>query len=143
MKKINLPKIDSFDYWMGLAFVMGARSPSRNAALIVENFLLISSGVETPPPVSDSPNTFISAEAMAIVNCKKDLSNATLYLTRTPDFNVATMIMAKIGLRKIIYFPTGELDRKASDLFSGFFGEIDEYKGNLNWIYDYLDSLDL
>jgi len=143
MKRKNFPKIDSFDYWMGLAFVMGAKSPSRNAALIVENSLLVSCGIETPPPVSDAQNVLIPAEVIAILNCKKDLSNASLYLTRTPDYNVAMMIIAKIGLRKVIYFPTEPLDSKVAELFSGFFGEIDEYKGNLNWIYDYLNSLDL
>lgn len=143
MKRKNFPKIDTFDYWMGLAFVMGAKSPSKNAALIVENSLLVSYGIDTPPPVTDNPNAVISAEAIAIINCKKDLSNAVLYLTRTPDYNVAIMIMAKIGLRKIIYFPTEPLDSKVKDLFLGFFGEIDEYKVNLNWIYDYLGSLDL
>jgi hypothetical protein len=52
-------------------------------------------------------------------------------------------ILSVSGLRKIVYFSTEPLNKTVSDLFSGLFGEIDEFKGNLNWIYDYMESLDL
>ena len=136
-------KIDSLDYWMAVAFLLGARSPSRNAALITENSAMVAAGIDTPPHVGCSSGVLIPAEAVAIMNCGVELSNASIFVTRTPDFHVAALIMAKRGLRKVVYYPTSEIDQKTGELLQGFFGEVVEYDGNLNWVYDYFGSIDL
>lgn len=144
MKKIKkFQKINNYDYWMGLAMLLAAKSPNSYAAIIIENNNILSVGVSQSPPVSDLQNCLIPAETIAILNCRKDILNGTIVLTKTPDLSCAMTILAFSGLRKILYYPSEALDEKVKMAFSGLFGEIDEYKGNLNWIYDYLLYLDL
>lgn len=144
MKKTKkFQSLDSFDYWMGLAFLLAAKSPNQYAAVIVQNNCIVSIGVSTTPSMCEISDCFIPAETIAIMNSQKEFVNATIILTKTPDYNCAMSILAVTGLRKILYYSTETLDERVQALFSGFFGEIDEYKGNLNWIYDYINSLDL
>ena len=128
---------------MALAFILGAKSPTGNAAIIVENSKLISTGLETHPPVTDEINCLVPAELIALIDKNKEITSATLYLTKPPDHNAALAITACIGIRKVVYYASKPIDSKVLSVLSGSFGEIDEYKGNLNWIYDYIDALDL
>ena len=143
MSKKSFANIDCLDYWMAMTFLLGAKSPNKNAAVITENSVMVATGVDTRTRVPSKSDVMIPAEAVAIVNCKFELTNASIFLTRTPDFNAAAIIMAKTGLRKVVYYPTRKLDERTSDLMQSFFGEMVEYDGNLNWVYDYFASLDL
>jgi hypothetical protein len=141
IKKFN--KVDSNDYWMGLTFLLAAKSANGHAAIVVENSRMIGVGIENPPLVCDFNDHYIPAELFAVNSCKKEITNATIFLTKTPNYNSAMTILSVPGLRRIVYFSTEPLNKTVGDLFSGLFGEIDEFKGNLNWIYDYMESLDL
>lgn len=125
------------DYWMALAFVLLANSTSNHSCVIVgENNELLCVGHDK---TIQNSNYVVFAEINAIFNCKQSVSGGTAYLTHVPCYNrIIPLIGANI--KKIVYFPEKNIDSIKCDFVKS---NSEEFKGNLNWIRDYLKTLDI
>lgn len=137
------------DYWMGVALMI-ASSPSsvfnEGCVILDSNNCMLGVGFDSlPVGLSDSytkADHIVHAEMNAIANCKSSIFNGTVYITYTPCYNcLLTLVTVKV--RKVVYFSTGQLDIESKDLVDKVGLKIEEFKGNLNWIRDYIQSLDV
>jgi len=141
-KNKNYPwsQIDLDDLWMGLALMMACRSPLGNACLLVESDKLLYVGLETHPKYNCNSKMAIAAEIDAIMNCPISYSDASLFLTTTPS-SAGLMAIASISkVQRLVYFAKNNSDIE-KDLTNSPI--LSKYQGNLNWLRDYVRSLDL
>ena len=83
----------------------------------------------------------IHAEMNALFACHS-WGGGTAYITCTPCYScVVNLISANI--KRIIYFSTEEIDPAALDAVKCEYGQIEKFKGNLNWMRDYINTLDI
>lgn len=137
------------DYWMGVAFMI-ASSPSsifnEGCIIVNSNNEIISVGFDSLPNGLDGnyskSDHVVHAEMNAITQCKVSIFNSTVFITYTPCYNcVLTLVAAQV--RKIVYFSTGKLDAESRDLIDKIAFKVEEFKGNLNWMRDYIQSLNV
>lgn len=137
------------DYWMGVALMI-ASSPSsifnEGCVILDANNQMIGAGFDSLPNGLDrnhiKSSHVVHAEMNAIANCKSTLFNSNVYITYTPCYNcVLTLIACQV--RRIIFFSTGQLDVESKDLIDKMGFNIEEFRGNLNWMRDYIQSLDV
>jgi len=133
-------QVDRTDYWMGMAFLFAARSPVFNAALLVDaDNDLINATYEK----KITKNTVdLTCDISVIVNCQKPLQCASLYMTSVPTEATAKVVLAKYGLRKVVYYPKKEPSDIVKSLMDGVYAELIPYDGNLSWLRDCARSLD-
>lgn len=133
--------IDRDDYFMGLAFTVAAGSSFKQQGAVIvslENEVLGTGFDGTPTAISES-NHFVHAEINAIFN-SKEINYGVIYLTHTPCYNcIMSLLAAKI--KKIIYFPTKDLDANSSEILKLSHIQAIAFDGNLNWMRDYLTFL--
>lgn len=133
-------QVDRNEYWMGMAYMFASRSPSFNAALIVDmegelvNYCCEKKILEN--------NIEITCDIAAIVNCSKPLQCASLYMTTTPTEVTAKVVLAKHGLRRIVYYPKKEISDQTKALLDGVYAELVPYAGSFGWIRDCVRALD-
>lgn len=133
------------DYWMGMAFFISAKSlnedqeEKQGAVIVTQDYSLVHMSCD-----QSLNNHFIHAELNTLMEASTENSNI-MYVTHTPCYSCLLAIFAA-GIKHIIYFPTKSLDEKSLDLIhqlqhrGGF--KVEEFKGNLNWMRDYLKTLD-
>lgn len=135
--------IDPHDYWMGMAFMFAARSKVKHATLMVENEeKLISYGLENPSPISSNSMIMVPSQVRAILNCNCEFYNTVMYCTSCPTIESAYTIIAKNGIKNVVYNSLDECDKVVTDIFHSVFCEITPYNCNLNWLRDYFDTLE-
>lgn len=133
--------IDVDDYWMAIAFMFSASSmsnrPQACVVVSVDGELLVVSN-----DAIVSGNHIVSAEMNSILNCKSSISDSIVYLTYSPSYN-SVLVLIKKNVKRIVYFPTKSLDSDTLDVVRLANVNIKEFKGNLNWMRDYLKTLDI
>jgi deoxycytidylate deaminase len=128
------------DYWMGLAFMVAAGKPDSSGAIIVGvNSELLAAACDGMPRVQET-NHIIPAEMNVLFNC--NTQNSTIYLTHTPSYQSCLLLIAA-NVKRIVYFSTGAIEDKCLDAMVHTFTKSEEYRGNLNWMRDYLKSLEM
>ena len=150
MKKKFKETINKDDYWLGLAFMVAAGSSSNNrqGCILVGannepiNFAFDGSLSSThahnnSPKNEEHP---IHAEMKSVLS--SSISGGTAYITHTPCYNCVIALLS-CGIRRIIYFSTKTLDSKSTDAVYCAYGQIEEFKGNLNWMRDYINTIDV
>lgn len=145
IKRKSLREPASFDdYWMGMAFWVGAnsRSPHHNGAVVVSAAgQLLASGFDSPPKATPDGEFFRSAEKIAISDTAgKVLTGAAIFLTFTPSSEGFLDILAA-DIRRLVYFPSGPLDPACHEIMQQGYVQLVEYKGNLNWMRDHISVL--
>jgi hypothetical protein len=140
---ISRDRLDKNDFWMGMAFMFGARSKCGYAALLVDGNTLIDYSIHDISQYKQEAQTTVPPEISLIVNCKKKFDFATLYVTKTIDVSAAYAIIANTGIKKVIYYPSKPLAEDVKKLFLGIYTEIVKYEGNLYWLQDYASSIHL
>lgn len=131
--------IDRDDLWMGLAFMMASRSSTGNACLLVESDNLLYVGLEAAPKYSCTSKFTIPAEIDAIMNCTAPYTHAALFLTTTPSPAGLLCLASLSKVQRLVYFEKtkGNIDEELAETLV-----IQKFKGNLNWLRDYVRSLD-
>lgn len=126
-----------------MAFMFAVRSKKNNACIIVEGEnKFVSYGLESSPQFCNSSDIVIPAEVSAIVNCKTEVINGTLYLTSPPTREGYMSIICMSGIKTVCYFPKcDESDEVINNLKDAFI-EIKKMENSLGWARDYFDSLD-
>ena len=137
--------INKDDYWLGMAIIGAAGSPSNNrqgCVLVDSNNNLINLSFDGYLDQQlNSQNHPVHAEMNSIFSAS--ISNGgTAYITNTPCYNCVVALLS-CGIRRIVYFPTKTLDSKVSDAVYSAYGQIEEFKGNLNWMRDYINTIDV
>ena len=137
--------INKDDYWLGLAFMVAAGSSNNRQGCILvgannEPITFAFDGSlntqgNNSPKNEEHP---IHAELKSVLS--SSASGGTAYITHTPCYN-CVMALLSCGIRRIIYFSTKTLDSKSTDAVYCAYGQIEEFKGNLNWMRDYIGSL--
>lgn len=131
------------DYWVGMAFCFGAMSfYKRQAAIIVDSHNLISYGLEIQPNgIFGESDHLLSSEIHAISNSKIDCQNSVIYLTHTPNYS-SILNIVNAGIKRIVYFNTKKLCDDSLDLVKKANISMQEFRGNLNWMKDYMKILE-
>ena len=132
------------DYWLGMAFMSAAGSTSNNrqgCVLVDSNNDLINLSFDGHLGQQLNSQHTIHAEMNTLLS-SASISGGTAYITYTPCYNCIVAIL-QCGIRRIIYFPTKALDSKISDAVYCAYGQIEEFKGNLNWMRDYINTIDV
>lgn len=130
---------------MAMAFMMSAGSTSnrpQGCIIVGSKDEPLAMACDGAPKFMQSSNHSIHAEMNAIFNCKIQISTGTAYLTHTPCYHC---VMSLIGanIKRIVYFPTKTIDSDASDAIRCAQVQSEEFKGNLNWMRDYIKTLDV
>lgn len=144
-KKSFREPLNRDDYWMGMAFAVAAGSKTfgrqQGAVIINPQGELVSAAHDgTPRSMVDSDHT-VYAEINAIFAAKIPLTGCAIYLSHVPCYSSTQTILVS-GLRRIVYYPNKTLDPEVLDLVRCAYGQLEEFKGNLNWMRDYLKSLE-
>ena len=131
------------DYWIGMAFMIaaGSKNLQQGAVIIGPSSELLSMACDGFPKNQDSKHT-VPAEINAMFGSGSLLQNGTIYLTHTPCYNSCLAILAA-SIKRIVYFHTTPLDKNCSDVIRSTYAQIEEFHGNLNWMRDYLQTLDI
>jgi len=133
------------DYWMAMAFMLSAGSSSNRpqGCIIVgtNNEPLAMACDGSPRSMQDSDHV-VHAEMNAIFNCKGPIPGGTAYLTHTPCYHCALNLIGA-NIKRIVYFPTKSIDPDTLDAVRCAYAQSDEFKGNLNWMRDYLKTLNI
>ena len=142
-KKKNWSNLECHEYWMGMAFMLAARSKFGNASLLVDNSSkMICYGLQTLPPVTTIAQVTIPSEVAAILEYDRSIPSVTMYSTSAPTYEGAVMIAACPNIKSVFYFPRIEADSKVSDLLKSVYCDLEPYECNLNWIRDYFMTVE-
>lgn len=138
--------IDRDDYWLGLAFLIAAASKNpddKQGAIIVSpaNEALSLACDGSPSFMQDSSH-FVHAELNALFGAKTTAKDGTLYITHTPCYQCCLAAIAA-GIKKIIYYNTEEISSDALDATKEGYLHTEPFHGNLNWVRDYVKSLEM
>jgi deoxycytidylate deaminase len=135
-------EINKDDYWMAMAFMLSAGSRSKQP----RGCIIVSSNNEPLAMSCDSfvksTNHVIHAEINSIFNYQAPINNGTVYLTHPPCC-ACLISLIKIDIKRIVYFPSETLELNVEDIAKCSFVQLDEFKGNLNWIRDHIRTLDI
>lgn len=127
---------------MAMAFMLAAGSRSNQP----QGCIIVNSNNEplamSCDSVVKSTNHIIHAEINAIFNYQTAINNGIVYLTHTPCY-ACLISLIKIEIKRIVYFPNKALDSDVESVAKSSFVKLDEFKGNLNWIRDYIRTLDV
>lgn len=132
------------DYWMGLAFMVAAGSTSmrqQGCVLVGTNNNLITVACDGSPSNMQDSDHIVHAETNALLKISPQLGG-TAYLTHTPCYNCCLNLLTA-NFKRIIYNSTKTIDPNTLNAAQTAYGRLEEYKGNLNWMRDYLASLDI
>lgn len=132
------------DYWMALAFIVAAGSPSNNrqaCILVDQNNEFINLSHDSSSKFSKNEEHSVPAELNAIFSSSATISG-TAYITYTPSYNSVVALVSS-GVRRIVYFSTKTLDSKCTEAVYCTYGQIEAFKGNLNWMRDYINTIDV
>lgn len=133
------------DYWMAMAFMLSAGSTSnrpQGCIIISVNGDPLGMACDGTPKSMQNSDHVIHAEMNAIFNCKYPISNGIAYLTHTPCYHCA-MSLISANIKRIVYFPTKSIDSDTVDAIRCAYAQLDEFKGNLNWMRDYIKTLNI
>lgn len=140
MSKVKITNhLNRDDYWMGMAFFVTAGSNNsipQGAVLLGSNSELLSIAYSGFQKVSDIP-----AEINALLSAKVSSQGGTLYLTHTPDYNSALAIAAAC-VKRLVYFSDEKIENRCLDTLRSAHIQLEEFQGNLNWMRDYIKTLD-
>lgn len=143
-KKKFRDSISSDEYWMGTVFMLAAKSSTGKMMIAVDSFIeknqIIYSSREQELCSSGKFNHERALEVDIIANAV-DMSNSTIYCNYTPDYAAVCNLMS-VGLKRIIFYQTEDLTKDTQDLNDSRIISVTPFKGNLNWMRDYLASLD-
>lgn len=154
------------DRYMGLAFIHASFSKDPNtqmgSVIVSQDNRILGTGYNGPPSNfndnainwerPDKYDYIIHAEENAIDYSTESLVGATLYVTGKPC-NKCMLKIGKHKIKRVLYYnhkPTDPSSMFATDLEFKKTEEIAkaggvflmEYKGNLNWMRDYLKVLE-
>jgi len=143
MRKNLVNKLDSAAYFMGAAWILAAKSPTKRACLVSEGKKILSIGVELPIGYEESKASSICGlcEIEAIRNCKP-VNNAAIYFTFTPSYQTILSVLTVQLIKKIVFLKTDELEQQAKDACALLFVDLIEYDSGFSWIQDYFYSND-
>lgn len=131
------------DFWMGMAFNISAGSKHRRqGAVIVTTAGELVTMAYDGLPRSLSEDHTIHAELKSILQAKSSLFGCTLYVTHPPCYHCSAAVVGA-EIRRLVYFPMKLLDPQAADILRVGLVQAEEYRGNLNWMRDYLMSLEI
>ena len=134
------------DYWMGMAFMLAAGSPSsRQQGCIIVGLNNEPVGMAhdgSPKTMQQECEHVVHAETNALFNAKLPLAGGTAYVTHTPCYH-CVLSLAAANIKRIVYFQTKPLDPDTLDAMRCAYGQIDEFRGNLNWMRDYIKTLSI
>ena len=143
------PSLVYDDYWIAMAFMIAASSKNlhQGAVIIGPSSELLSMACDGLPKTIQNLNQnqnhhTIPAEINAIFKSSSLLQNGIIYLTHTPCYNSCLVILAA-SIKRIVYFPTTHLDKNCSEVMRCSYAQIEEFHGNLNWMRDYIQTLDI
>lgn len=141
MHKFN-QALDKDEYWMAISFVLAAGSKGKGiACVIIDSQNQIISCACDKLTFSNSKHTF-SPESLAVLKIACDAVNSTAYLTHTPNYDSVMLLIAS-NIKRIVYFPNKPIDQNSLDFAKSAYVQLDEFKGNLNWVRDYFQVLDI
>lgn len=145
VKKKVREQLDRDDYWMGMAFLIAAGSKNyvrQQGAVLVglnsELLCMACDGLVKVPDGDHSPH----AEINTLLGAKTPTQGGTLYITHTPCYYCALAIAAA-AIKRVVYFPTKKIDDNSLDAFRVAYVQPEEFRGNLNWMRDYMKTLDM
>ena len=133
------------DYWMGMAFMLAAGSSSmrqQGCVIIGMNNEPVGIAHDGSPKTMQDSEHVVHAETNALFNCKLPLAGGTAFVTHTPCYHCVLNLVAA-NIKRIVYFQTKPLDQDTLDAVRSAYGQIDEFRGNLNWMRDYLRGLNI
>lgn len=84
----------------------------------------------------------IHSEMNALLSCKTPINGGVVYLTHTPCYSCSLGLLAS-NIKRVVYFPTKKIDENTLNAFQTAYAQAEEFKGNLNWMRDYMKSLDI
>jgi deoxycytidylate deaminase len=136
------------DYFMAVAMVTAAMSRNpheQNAAVVLSaNSKDWVTGTDTMPAilheVSPWDEEFVipgEIQALQAINP----NGGTMYTTRTPPTSVVCMSI-HMGIKRIVYLPTTPVPEKVTELTKLVYVPCEEFKGDTNWLRDYIKSMD-
>lgn len=140
-------RLESDDFWMGVAFFVAVNSQNRHqqGAILIDTYgnpIAVShNGFVQNSNVAESTH-FPSAEINALLTVKSSARDGTLYLTHTPCYQSVLMIIAAC-VKRLVYFSTKKMDANSLEALQSACVEDEEFSGNLNWMRDYMKTLDM
>lgn len=142
MEKKKFRDCFSYDeYWMGIAFLLSAKSSSKHMMIAVENNQLVCTSRDDLICASPQYNHSRSQEIDIIAGCK-NLPNCVVYSTFTPSYSILSNFVTA-NLRRVIFYKTKELCEDSQDLISYSRSiTLTPFVGNLNWMRDYMPILE-
>ena len=127
---------------MAIMFAATCKHGKKSCLLVSSNHELVAAAVEgTPKTLHPSIDIKIDAVINALTNCRY-IPNGTAYLTYTPCLNSVQNLIAA-NIRNIIYVFTEQLDIKIDDLIKNAGVHVIKFSGNLNWMRDYVECINL
>jgi len=143
MEKKKFRDCFSYDeYWMGMTFLLAAKSPSKHMMIAVENNQLVAT-VRGDEAICLSPQYehYRPLEIDIISKCK-NLPMCIVYCTFTPSYSMISNLFSA-NLRRLIFYKTRDLSEDSQDLINyGKATSLTQFVGNLNWIRDYVSILE-
>jgi tRNA(Arg) A34 adenosine deaminase TadA len=131
------------DYWIAQALwvASGAKTTRPAGAIIVDTAnSLLATGTSGNTQSNHDTNFIFHAEKVAIFNLVENGAGATMYVTHTPCPHCMMDIVLS-GIRRVIYLPS-ELEPQSMEVARSFYVQLEEFKGNLNWMRDYMKVLE-
>jgi len=129
-----------------MAFMMAAGSSSsrQQGCVIVgmNNEIVGIAHDGSPKTMQQDAEHVVHAETNALFNCRLPLAGGTAYITHTPCYHCVLNLVGA-NIKRIQYFQTKPLDPNILDAVRCAYAQIDEFKGNLNWMRDYMKSLSI
>jgi deoxycytidylate deaminase len=133
------------DYWMAMVFMLAAGSTSikqQGCIVVNSNYELLGMGHDGHPKTMQECEHTIHAEMNALFNCELPIHSGMAYLTHTPCYHCAMSLVAA-NIKRIVYFHTKPIDSETEDAIKCSYGQLEQFKGNLNWMRDYIKTLDI
>lgn len=141
MHKFN-QVLNKDEYWIAVSFILAAGSKGKGTAcLIVNSQNEIISCACDKLTFSNSKHAF-SPESLAVLKIACDSTNSTAYLTHTPNYD-SVMLLIAANIKRIVYFPNKCIDQNSLDIAKSAYVQLEEFKGNLNWVRDYFQVLNI
>lgn len=144
VKKKLRDQLDRDDYWMGMAFLVAAGSKNytrqQGAVLVGSNSEALSLACDGLPRATDGDHS-PHAEINSLLAARTSVHGGILYVTHTPCYH-CVLAIAAAGLKRVVYFPTRKLDDNSADALRAAYVQFEEFPGNLNWMRDYMKTLD-
>lgn len=121
----------------------GSSSMRQQGCIIVgTNDEPVGLGCDGSPKTMQDSEHVVHAETNALFNCTLPLAGGTAYVTHTPCYHCALNLVAA-NVKRIVYFPTKALDQDTTDAVRCAYGQIGEFRGNMNWMRDYIRTLNI